>query len=154
VVALASGLSGRCGVVFQSSANSCTRSCSSRDTCPRGLYDEILKLCRAGGYVPSIIRHGIRMTAAMLAAEAAVTLAPERLLKRRGQGGTGELTWWPLEGDPVRTWTSAVCRRSAWDPLTQLAVTELLDALQTHERWVPSQRPAASRGRPRLAGAQ
>lgn len=112
-----------------------------------GLYDEILALCRAGGYVPSTIRHGIRMTAGFLTAESAVTFAPERLLRRRGQGGTGEFAWRPIEGEPVRTWTSAVCRRSDWDPLTRLAVTELLDSLQAHERWVPNPRPRVPRQR-------
>jgi DNA-binding transcriptional LysR family regulator len=116
-----------------------------------GLYDEILDICRVGGYVPGTIRHGIRMTAALLTAEAAVTFTPERLLRRRGQSGTGELTWKPLEGDPVRTWTSAVCRRSDWDPLTRRAVTEVLAALEAHERWVPSPRPAGRRSRHQAA---
>ena len=89
------------------------------------------------------ILHGVRMTAALLTAESAVTFATERLLRRRGQAGSGELVWKPLAGEPIRWWTSAVCRANDWDRLTQLAVGVIEEALQKHEGWVPLERPPA-----------
>lgn len=106
-----------------------------------GLYDELLELCRAGGYVPKRILHGVRMTAALLATEAAVTFTTERLLKRRGQSGSKELVWKPLAGEPIHWWTSAVCRANEWDRVTRLAVGVIVEALKTQEKWVPKARP-------------
>lgn len=106
-----------------------------------GLYDELLDLCRAGGYVPKKIQHGVRLTAVLLTTETAVTFAAERLLKRRGQSGTKELVWKALEGEPVQWWTSAVWRADDRERLTRVAVDVIVDALKTQERWVPKARP-------------
>jgi DNA-binding transcriptional LysR family regulator len=106
-----------------------------------GLYDELLELCRAGGYAPQRILHGVRMTAALLTSESAVSLATERLLNRRGQAGTREFVWKPISGEPIGWWTSAVCRANDWDSLTRLAVGVVVNALQAHENWVPHPRP-------------
>ncbi|MGY2812025.1 DNA-binding transcriptional LysR family regulator [Bradyrhizobium sp. USDA 4506] len=122
-----------------------------RDLAP-GLYDEILELCRAGGYVPPRLLHGVRTTAALLTTEQAVTITTEKQLKRRGQAGSGELTWKPLAGSPLHYWTSAVCRSQNWDRLTRLAVAAILDSLQEHENWVPMPRPVAKRRRARRVG--
>ncbi len=102
-----------------------------------GLYDEILASCRVAGYIPQRVLHGVRMTAPLLMAESAVTLATEHVLKRRGHGGSGELVWKPLSGKTLYWRTSAVWRNHDTDPLTQLAVEVLLEALQQHEHWQP-----------------
>jgi DNA-binding transcriptional LysR family regulator len=115
-----------------------------RHTSP-GLYDEMLDLCRKGGYVPPEILHGVRMTAVLLVTHQAVAFATERLLKRRGHTGSGELTWKPLEGTPIHWWTSAVCRTEDWDRLTRMAVNIITDALQQNEHWMPLPRPATKR---------
>jgi DNA-binding transcriptional LysR family regulator len=112
-----------------------------------GLYDELLDLCRAGGYVPSRILHGVRMTAALLRTESAVTLATERLLARRGEAGSKELAWRPLEGSPVHWWTSVVCRSDEYVGLTRVAVDVVSASLQQYENWVPMPR-AVMRSRP------
>lgn len=110
-----------------------------------GLYDEMLDLCRAGGYVPTRLLHGVRMTAALLTSESAVSFTTERLLKRRGHDGSRELVWKALEGEPLHWWTSAVCRASEWGPTTRAAVNIILEALQTHEGWLPKARPLSFR---------
>jgi DNA-binding transcriptional LysR family regulator len=115
-----------------------------RDSSP-GLYDEILELCRTGGYVPAKVLHGVRMTAALLTSQEAVTFTTERHLRRRGQAGSGELTWKALEGSPIHWWTSAVCRSYDWDRLSRLAVNVILDSLQQHEQWTPMARPGGGK---------
>jgi DNA-binding transcriptional LysR family regulator len=108
-----------------------------------GLYDEILEVSRLGGYVPPKIVHGMRMTVALLATEQAVSFIVERLVKRRGQKGTGELLWIPIEDTPLYCWTSAVCRTDDRDRLTQMTISVILDALKKHEGWIPMARPDA-----------
>ncbi|MCA6113030.1 LysR family transcriptional regulator [Bradyrhizobium cenepequi] len=110
-----------------------------------GLYDELLDLCRAGGYVPPRILHSARMTKAFLRTESAVALAAERLAKRRGEAGSKEFIWKPLEGSPIHWWTSVVCRSDDCAGLTRLAVDVIFAALQQHENWVPLPRPAIGR---------
>jgi DNA-binding transcriptional LysR family regulator len=118
-----------------------------------GLYDELLDLCRAGGYVPSRILHGVRMTAALLRTESAVTLATERLLARRGDAGSKEFTWRPLEGSPIHWWTSVVCRSHEYVGLTRVAADVVFASLQQYENWVPMPRAVAgSRPRDGLTG--
>jgi DNA-binding transcriptional LysR family regulator len=112
-----------------------------------GLYDELLDLCRAGGYVPSRILHGVRMTAALLRTESAVTLATERLLRRRGEAGSKEFTWRSLEGAPIHWWTSVVCRSDEYVGLTRVAADLVFVSLQQYESWVPMPRPV-TRSRP------
>lgn len=109
-----------------------------------GLYDELLDMAQAGGYRPSRILHGVRLTAALLTSESAIAFTTERLLGRRGQSGSGEFTWKPLVGEPVRWWTSAVCRANDWDRLTRMAITVIIDALQKHEHWVSMARPRSN----------
>jgi DNA-binding transcriptional LysR family regulator len=112
-----------------------------------GFYDELLDLCRAGGYVPPRILHGVRMTAALLRTESAVTLATERLLRRRGEAGSKEFIWRPLEGSPIHWWTSVVCRSDEYVGLTRVAADVVFASLQQYENWVPMPRPF-TRSRP------
>ncbi|WP_076867159.1 LysR family transcriptional regulator [Bradyrhizobium mercantei] len=109
------------------------------------LYDEILDLCRAGGYVPSRILQSGRMTAAFLKTQSAVTLAAAPLLKRRGEAGTKEFVWRPLEGAPIYWWTSVVCRADEYVGVTRVAVDGIFDCLQKHENWLPVPPPTSSR---------
>ncbi|WFU31358.1 LysR family transcriptional regulator [Bradyrhizobium brasilense] len=109
------------------------------------LYDEILDLCRAGGYVPPRILQSGRMTAAFLKTQCAVTLAAALLLKRRGESGTKEFIWKPLEGSPIHWWTSVVCRSDECIGLTRVVVDVIFDCLQQHEHWVRMPRPTTSR---------
>ncbi|MGY4257725.1 DNA-binding transcriptional LysR family regulator [Bradyrhizobium sp. USDA 4516] len=111
-----------------------------RDFSP-GLYDELLEFCRAGGYVPVRILHAVKMTAAFLRTESAVTFATERVLNRSGNAGSKDFTWRPLEGSPIHWWTSVVCRSNEYVGLTRLAVDVTFAALQQHEDWVPMPRP-------------
>jgi DNA-binding transcriptional LysR family regulator len=100
-----------------------------------GLYDDLLRLCRVGGYTPERILHGVRMTAALLITESAVTLTTERILRRRLHGGLRELEWKKLEGEPIHWRTSTMRRSFDHDPLTALAEQVVVDALQNHEQW-------------------
>jgi len=106
------------------------------------LYDEMLELCRVGGYVPPKILHGVRTTVALLKTESAVTFAPERLIKRRGQSGTKELVWRILEGSPMNWWTSVVCKSSAFVGFTRYATDVISASMQQHENWKPMPRPS------------
>lgn len=123
------------------------------------LHDELLEVCRANGYVPPKIHYGVKLTAPILINEQAITLVREKLLKRRGQAGSGELVWKPLEGTPIVWWTSAVCRAQDWDRRMGLAMSVISESLQQHEQWVPMPRPAGragtarSRDKPRKPGA-
>ncbi|MFK4719169.1 DNA-binding transcriptional LysR family regulator [Bradyrhizobium niftali] len=108
-----------------------------------GLFDEVLDLCRAGGYVPSRVVQSTRMAKAILRTESAVALASERLAKRRGE--TEEFVWKPLEGTPIRWWTSVVCRSDEFAGLKRMAVEVISASLQQHENWVPMPRPAKGR---------
>ncbi|SPP98082.1 LysR family transcriptional regulator [Bradyrhizobium vignae] len=110
-----------------------------------GLYDELLALCRAGGYVPPRVLHSARMTKTFLRTESGVVLAVERLAKRRGEAGSEEFVWRPLEGSPIHWWTSVVCRSDEYVGLTRVAVDSLFTSLQQHENWVPMPRPAIAR---------
>ncbi|WP_271605558.1 LysR family transcriptional regulator [Bradyrhizobium sp. CCBAU 11434] len=110
-----------------------------------GFYDELLDLCRAGGYVPPRIVQSARMTKAFLRTESAVSLAAERLAKRRGEASSKEFVWRPLEGAPIHWWTSVVCRSDECVGLTRVAVDVLVASLQQHEGWVPMSRPAIGR---------
>ncbi|WP_430641821.1 LysR family transcriptional regulator [Bradyrhizobium macuxiense] len=106
-----------------------------------GLYDELLDFCRAGGYVPPRILHCASMTKAFLSADSAVVLATERLLKRRGEAGSKQFVWRPLEGSPIHWWTSVVCRSNESVGITRLAVNVIFAALQQYEDWIPMPRP-------------
>lgn len=85
------------------------------------------------------------MTKAFLRTESAVALAAERLAKRRGEAGSKEFVWKPLEGSPIKWWTSVVCRSDQCVGVTRLAVDVILESLQQHEGWVPMPRPATTR---------
>src|SRR5262249_8667113 len=99
-----------------------------------GLYDEMLELCKRGGYVPAKILHGVKLGVALLMNPQAITFTPEWLLKRSGPG-TDELAWKPLEGSPLHQWTSVVCRSHQWDALTRTAMDAVMSALQQHDKW-------------------
>jgi DNA-binding transcriptional LysR family regulator len=102
-----------------------------------GLYDDILKTCRAEGYVPKRIRHAVRMTAGLMIAEPAVTFRTVGFRVPGPDRVAPELIWKPLIGEPLHWWTSVVCRRNERDPLTRLAIQVMLRALQQHDHWVP-----------------
>lgn len=110
-----------------------------------GLYDELLNLCRAGGFAPSRVLQTGRMTKAFLRTESAVALAAERLAKRRGETGSKEFIWKPLEGSPIHWWTSVVCRSDEYVGLTRVAVDVVFASLQQYEKWMPLPRPAIRR---------
>lgn len=107
-----------------------------------GLYDELLDLCRAGGYVPRRILHSSSMVKAYLRTELAVAIATERLVRRRVGA---EFIWRPLEGSPLHWWTSVVCRSDECIGLTRVAIDVINDSLQKFENWIPMARPAAGR---------
>ncbi|MFT3821474.1 MAG: LysR family transcriptional regulator [Rubrivivax sp.] len=106
-----------------------------------GLHDEWLERCRSHGYVPPKILYGAKLMLMLLVNENAVTFVREKLLMRRGQSGTGELVWRPLEGSPILWWTSAMCRAQDWNPSTRLAMNVISQSLQEREQWVPMARP-------------
>lgn len=106
-----------------------------------GLHDEWLELCRGRGYVPPKILYGAKLMLTLLLNENAITFVRERLLMRRGQSGTGELVWRPLEGPPLLWWTAAMCRAQDWNPSIRLAMNVISQSLQEHEQWVPTARP-------------
>ncbi len=99
-----------------------------------GLYDELLAVCRAGGYRPRRIEHAMRMTAGLLLSDAAVTLRPAVAL-RPGRAEASDLVWKPLAGEPLRWWTSVVRRETATDPLTKRTVQIILQALEKLDQW-------------------
>jgi DNA-binding transcriptional LysR family regulator len=107
-----------------------------------GLYDELLSLCHSGGYQPSRILRGMRMTASLLIAEGAVSFTTENWFQHRARSGTKELVWLPIRGEPIHWWTSAVCPASSWDSLVKHATEVIQQELETHEGWVPAPRPA------------
>ncbi|MGY3473552.1 LysR substrate-binding domain-containing protein [Bradyrhizobium ottawaense] len=109
------------------------------------LYDEMLDRCRAAGYVPPRILQSGRMTATFLKTQSAVILAAAPFLKRRGETGTKELTWRPLEGSPINLYTSVVCRSDEYVALTRMAVDVIFECLQHDEAWAPVPPPVRSR---------
>lgn len=118
-----------------------------------GLYDELLKTCRAAGYRPARVEHGVRMAAGLLVAKSAASFGTEAAFKALGTAGqSGGLTWKPLAGEPLCWWTSVVCRRSDRDALTRAAIQLVQQALQRHDHWVPAPRPSAARRRRRSPG--
>ncbi|MBE7416809.1 MAG: LysR family transcriptional regulator [Ideonella sp.] len=116
------------------------------------LHDELLALCGAHGYVPPRILYGLKLTTNLLINEQAVTFVRKALLKRRGEGGTGELLWKPLAGSPLVWWSSAVCRTQDWGQPTRLALDAISESLQQHEGWVPMPRPAGKPARTAAGG--
>jgi len=110
-----------------------------------GLYDELLHLCRAGGYVPPRILHAVKMTGPLLKTNFAVTLLAERLFRQKGEAGSKGFIWRPLEGSPIRWWTSVVRRPDGSAGLTRLAVDIISAALQMHEGWTSMPLPVGTR---------
>ncbi|QOZ23855.1 LysR family transcriptional regulator [Bradyrhizobium sp. CCBAU 51753] len=109
------------------------------------LYDETMKLCRAGGYVPARILHSAWMTKAFLRIESAVALATEQLPKQHSGTAPNEFVWRPLEGSPIHWWTSVVCRSDEYVGPMQVVVNVIFTSLQQHENWAPMPRPATAR---------
>lgn len=112
-----------------------------------GFYDELLNLCRLGGYIPPRILQTGRMTKAFLSTESAVALAVERLAKRRSDPGLKEFIWKPLEGTPIHWWISVVCRSDEYVGLTRVAVDVIFASLLQRENWVPMPRSGVGRRR-------
>jgi DNA-binding transcriptional LysR family regulator len=106
-----------------------------------GLYDELVKLCREGGYVPPRILHGVRMTATFLRTGSSVMLTTGQHLKRRGEAGSRELVWRPLKGNPIYWWTSVVCRQEEYGGPIKTTASLLCNALRQREHWVAQPRP-------------
>jgi len=102
-----------------------------------GLYDALLRTCRQHGCLPQRILHGVRMTAALLTAERAVAFATPTLLANPAFSGYRELSWRPIEDEPLNWRTVAVCPVHDRDPATREAMGLVLDLLQLHDRWVP-----------------
>lgn len=114
--------------------------------CAPGLYDDLLRQCRLGGYIPEQIFQGIRITATLLSTEQAVSLTTERFVRRRGHAGTRECVWRPLRGNPIHWWTSAACREDEYSGATRTAIGVILDMLREMEDWLPIPRtPPESR---------
>ena len=111
-----------------------------------GLHDELLDTCRHGGYAPRRIVNGVRMTAALLVAESAVTFSTERGY-RVPMGSALDLVWKPLAGEPLHWWTSVVWRRVDDSSTKRMAASLILQALQAHDHWQPMARPARRRAR-------
>jgi DNA-binding transcriptional LysR family regulator len=110
-----------------------------------GLYDELLDMCRRGGYVPPKIIHGVKLAVALLVSPQAISFTAEWLLKRSGTG-MEEFVWKALDGSPLHQWTSAACRSHQWDALTRAGMETVVNALQQHDKWEPTPRPAFKRG--------
>jgi DNA-binding transcriptional LysR family regulator len=101
-----------------------------------GMYDDILGTCKAAGYRPARIEHGVRMVDGLLAADTAVTFNTSHAFSTADLGGVYRgLTWTPLEGEPLRWRTSVVCHRLDRNPLIRTAVQVIARALQQHDRW-------------------
>jgi DNA-binding transcriptional LysR family regulator len=105
-----------------------------------GLYDELLEICRSGGYVPAKIIHGVRMTSALLVSEVAIAFNTAAGF-RVSFGARPHLTWRPLAEEPMHWWTSVAWRRNNRDPLLRLSTGAIFQALQDHDHWMPKTRP-------------
>ena len=78
----------------------------------------------------------MRMTAGLLISDAAVTFRPAIALRPSRTGGkASDLIWKPLDGEPLRWWTSVVRRETATDPLTKKTVQAILRALEKYDQW-------------------
>ncbi|MGA2962756.1 MAG: LysR family transcriptional regulator [Candidatus Korobacteraceae bacterium] len=95
-----------------------------------GLYDEILRTCRAWGYVPPHIQHAMRIVKGLLIADSAICFHPGRVTQQYHT-----LVWRPLVNEPLEWRTSAVCRRRNLDGALRHAAQILIDVLQTHDNW-------------------
>jgi DNA-binding transcriptional LysR family regulator len=117
-----------------------------------GLYDEILDICRSGGFTPKRIVNGLRMTTALLMAEPAIAFWTASGF-RIPLGHTSNLVWKPLAGEPLHWWTSVVWRRGEGGQVKRLASRIILQALQDHDEWQPKSRPARRTYAGRRGGA-
>lgn len=109
-----------------------------------GLHDELLATCRRGGYQPKRIFYSIMMMKLYLENDLAVTLMTERKGRKPSMSRKSDFVWRPIEGTPVRWWTSVVYR--AHDSSTGLKrIAQIVDScLQTSEYWERLPRPNAS----------
>lgn len=109
-----------------------------------GLYDELLAICRKGGYSPAKILHGVRMTAALLVSEGAIAFNAAAGF-RTSFGVRPHLAWKPLIDEPMHWWTSVACPRNKKDPLARVATGIIVQALQDFDHWLPMPRPSTKR---------
>ncbi|MFE3280873.1 LysR family transcriptional regulator [Nocardia sp. NPDC059239] len=108
-----------------------------------GLYDETLANCRAHGFSPTNIEHGIRMVYSLLSVMPnAIALSVEHgFTSRWASGPHSKTTWVPIKGTPLKWRTSAVWRTANRDPLTQTAAQVVAQALCS-DGWLPEKAEA------------
>lgn len=111
-----------------------------------GLYDEILAVCRARGYSPTRIVHGMRMVAGMLVAEGAVTLSTRRATMSLF-GNLSDIRWKSIKDEPLHWWTSAVSRLDTNAPV-DVAMNVIPRLLERYEGWIASPRVSAEQPAP------
>jgi len=107
-----------------------------------GLYDEILSVCRARGYSPTRVVHGLRMVAGMLVAERAVTFSTRRASISLF-GNLSDIRWKAIKDEPLHWWTSAVSRQDADNASVDVAMNVIPRLLEKHEGWIAAPRPMA-----------
>ncbi|MFE3280311.1 LysR family transcriptional regulator [Nocardia sp. NPDC059239] len=97
-----------------------------------GLYDEILAVCRAQGFIPTRIEHGIRIVYSLLTVlPKSITFSAEGGFARSASGLQTQATWIPIKGRPLKWHTSAVWRTTHRDPLIPQAARMIADALRS-----------------------
>jgi DNA-binding transcriptional LysR family regulator len=94
-----------------------------------GLYGDILRTCRACGYVPPRIHHALRGVN-WLATESAICFHPAGITRQRDT-----LTWRALVNEPLEWRTSVVCRRPNLDNALRRAAQIVIEVLQTCDKW-------------------
>lgn len=93
------------------------------------LHDHILGTCRAAGYRPRQVIHGIREVPGLLLANHAVALTPRPAPR-------GDVTWRPLADDPPLHWRIVTAwARGTTTARKRAARTALLTALTEHDGW-------------------
>ncbi len=104
-----------------------------------GYYDEILATCRAHGFSPTEVAHGIGLTYRLVAViPNAVAFSP--LLRPRP-----EFRWLPIKGEPLICRTSAAWRAGNRATLIRPAVGAIVDSLRSVGGWLPAPAGGPSR---------
>lgn len=99
-----------------------------------GLYDDILRTCRACGYVPPRIQHALRIVKGLLIADSAICFHPAGISQRYET-----LVWRPLVDEPLEWRTSVVGRRCNLDDALRRAAQIVVEVLQRNDKWYPLQ---------------
>jgi DNA-binding transcriptional LysR family regulator len=95
------------------------------------LYDHIVDTCRAAGYRPRQVIHGVREVPGLVVANNAFALTP-------GLAPDGDVTWRPLADDPPLHWRIVVAwARGTTTARKRAARTALQTALVEHDGWQP-----------------